>query len=138
MKIYAVIDTNVIVSAVLSGKDDAATVIVLRAVFAGKIIPIYNDDIIAEYTEVLKRKKFKLDPDTVDGLVSSIKEAGESAERIITNEILPDPDDLVFYEVGMSKENSFLVTGNIKHFPDKHFIVTPAEMIGILNKLNML
>ncbi|MBR1735893.1 MAG: putative toxin-antitoxin system toxin component, PIN family [Firmicutes bacterium] len=138
MKIYAVIDTNVIVSAVLSGKDDAATVIVLRAVFAGKIIPIYNDDIIAEYTEVLKRKKFKLDPDTVDGLVSSIKEAGESAERIITNEILPDPDDLVFYEVAMSKENSFLVTGNIKHFPDKHFIVTPAEMIGILNKLNML
>ncbi|MBR1443331.1 MAG: putative toxin-antitoxin system toxin component, PIN family [Firmicutes bacterium] len=138
MKIYAVIDTNVIVSAVLSKKDDAATVIVLKAVFTGKIIPVYNDDIIAEYKEVLKRKKFKLDPDTVDGLVNSIKEAGETTERIITNETLPDPDDLVFYEVAVSKENSFLITGNIKHFPDKHFIVTPAEMTVILNKLNML
>ena len=135
MKIYAVIDTNVIVSAVLSKKDDTATVVVLNAFFAGKIIPIYNDEIIAEYTEVLKRKKFKLDPETVDGFVNSIKEAGESAERVITNETLLDPDDLVFYEVALSKENSFLVTGNIKHFPNKHFIVTPAEMVEIMVKI---
>ena len=45
-------------------------------------------------------------------------------------------DDLVFYEVAMKKrnDNSYLVTGNQKHYPIKDFIVTPSEMIEILNK----
>lgn len=45
-------------------------------------------------------------------------------------------DDLVFYEVAMEKRDSgaYLVTGNQKHYPIKDFIVTPAEMMEILNK----
>lgn len=35
----------------------------------------------------------------------------------------------------MSKEDAYLVTGNIKHFPNKPFVVTPREMIeDILTK----
>ena len=45
---------------------------------------------------------------------------------------MPDPKDVVFYEVALAKESSFLVTGNIKHFPAKSFVVTPAEMIQII------
>jgi hypothetical protein len=48
---------------------------------------------------------------------------------------LPDPKDQVFYEVVMEKrknEVSYLVTGNIKHFPKKPFIVTPREMLDII------
>ena len=43
--------------------------------------------------------------------------------------------DLPFYEVVMEKqhEGAYLVTGNMKHFPSKHFIVTPREFINILN-----
>ena len=48
---------------------------------------------------------------------------------------LPDPKDLVFYEVALSQEDSFLVTGNIKHFPKKPFIVTPTEMLAIINEM---
>ncbi len=44
----------------------------------------------------------------------------------------PDPKDVVFYEVALSKEDAYLVTGNIKHFPKKPFVVTPAEMLAIL------
>lgn len=42
--------------------------------------------------------------------------------------------DLVFYEVVMEKrsEDAYLITGNIKHFPKREFIVTPAEMMEIL------
>ena len=29
-------------------------------------------------------------------------------------------------------ENAYLVTGNLKHFPHKTFIVTPAEMLQIV------
>ena len=48
---------------------------------------------------------------------------------------LPDPKDLVFYEVVMEErkeEDAYLVTGNIRHFPNKPFIVTPREMLDII------
>ena len=57
MEYYAVIDTNVLVSALLSKNEDSATVKVLDAVFDGKIIPLYHQDILIEYDEVLHRKK---------------------------------------------------------------------------------
>ena len=58
MVYYAVIDTNVFISALLSKQADAATVRVLDAMFDGKIVPLYHGDILAEYDEVLHRSKF--------------------------------------------------------------------------------
>ena len=45
-------------------------------------------------------------------------------------------DDLVFYEVVMEKRNddAYLITGNIKHFPERKYIVTPAQMMSILDE----
>lgn len=61
MKYHAVIDTNVLLSAVLSKNEDSATVKVLNAVFEEKIIPLYHRDILAEYNnEALHREKFHL------------------------------------------------------------------------------
>lgn len=48
---------------------------------------------------------------------------------------LPDPKDRVFYEVVMEErkhEDTYLVTGNIKHFPIKPYVVTPREMLDII------
>jgi len=45
---------------------------------------------------------------------------------------------MVFYEVAMSKENAYLVTGNMKHFPNKPIVVTPAEMVEILKEYGLL
>ena len=51
--IYAVIDTNVVVSAVLSRlRSDANTAKVLEYTFSGRVTPVYNEEIIDEYTEV--------------------------------------------------------------------------------------
>lgn len=55
MKYYAVIDTNVLISALLSKNVNSATLKVLDAVFDGIIIPLYHQDILAEYDEVLHR-----------------------------------------------------------------------------------
>ena len=52
MKFYAVIDTNVIVAALLSRKKDVATVKVLKAVQEGLILPLVHQQIIDEYKEV--------------------------------------------------------------------------------------
>ena len=58
MMLYAVIDTNVLVSALLSDKEDTATVLVVKEVIKGNIIPIYSYEIVNEYRNVLNRKKF--------------------------------------------------------------------------------
>ena len=41
MEFYAAIDTNVLISALLSKNEDSPTVKILEAVFDGKIIPLY-------------------------------------------------------------------------------------------------
>lgn len=60
---YAVIDTNVLVSALLSSHEHAATVQVVSRMFAGEIIPVYSAEIMQEYREVLRRKRFQFLPD---------------------------------------------------------------------------
>lgn len=132
--IYAVIDTNVFVSALFSKNINVATVKVLDAIFQGKIVPLYNDEIVAEYEEVLHRSKFHFTPSLVNKYLKSICKMGISSERVHSDEVFPDQDDVVFYEVALSKEDAYLVTGNTKHFPKTPIVVTPAEMMEILQR----
>ena len=133
MKFLTIIDTNVIVSAFLSRYNDSATVLLLDYLFKGAIIPVYNDEILNEYSTVLTRSKFKIAKEKIDAVLTEIKTKGIHSERVNSGETLPDAKDLVFYEVALSKEDSFLVTGNLKHFPKKPFVVSPAEMMEIIN-----
>lgn len=130
--IYAVIDTNVIVSAMLTRHSDAATAKILNAIIENEITALYNDEIIQEYKEVLHRKKFGFPKQIIDKIIERIHKRGISTTRTQSDEVFPDPKDVVFYEVAMSKEDAYLVTGNIKHFPQKPIVVTPAEMLEIL------
>lgn len=134
MKCCAVVDTNVIVSALLSKKDDASTVQVLRAMLNGRFTPLYHKDILAEYEEVLRRPKFHLTEDVIHTVILAVRRYGIEVFPQPTGEILVDMDDLVFYEVAMEKrdDSAYLVTGNRKHYPVRDFIVTPAEMVEIL------
>lgn len=138
MQIYAIIDTNVIVSALISKNPQSPPVQVLRETLCGNIIPLYHSDIINEYFEVLSRPKFHLNADTIKTVINSIISNGMEVTPSPTGEIFIDPDDLIFYEVAMEKrdDGSYLVTGNLKHYPERDFIVTPAEMIRILEEQN--
>lgn len=133
-KCYAVLDTNVLVSALLGASRMSIPTLVLKAVTDELLIPLYNDEMINEYREVLSRKKFPFDPELIETVIRTIIANGLCLERTkVTDGGFPDPKDLVFYEVALSKEDSFLVTGNLKHFPKKPFVVSPAEMMEIIN-----
>lgn len=134
MKIHAVIDTNVIVSALFTRNQEAATFKVLEALQKRRIKWIYNEDILKEYKEVLSRPKFHLPASDVNNIINFVIEEGIIGLRKRSKEFFPDPKDVVFYEVAMSKEDAYLVTGNKKHFPNKPIVVTPAEMVEILNE----
>jgi len=129
---YAVIDTNVFVSAYITQNNDAATRKVYEHIVNGQIIPIYNDEILKEYAEVLSRPKFHLDKSDVDDLVLLILTKGISATRMLYDGEMIDPKDRVFYEISLSVEGSFLVTGNLRHFPITPQVVSPAQMIDII------
>ncbi len=136
MRCYAVLDTNVIVSALLSSKADAATVQVLQKLFSDSFCPVISKEIMAEYTEVLHRAKFHFSPAIVDDLLFAIEEKAEYVIPASTGAILPDMKDLPFYEVVMEKraDDAYLVTGNQKHFPAEPFIVTAREFLEILEQ----
>ena len=135
IKIYAVIDTNVLVSALLSRFKDTSTVQLLQLLILGEITPIYNDEIFEEYQTVLTRSKFGFPDTLIDETLDVIRRYGINSSRTEASEQLPDPKDVVFYEVALSVEDSFLVTGNTKHFPRKPFVVTPAEMLRIIHEM---
>lgn len=131
--IHAVIDTNVIVAALLTTNQLSATVKVVNALLNGTIKPLYNEEILTEYDDVLRRAKFHFTTATIDLLINEIRRVGINADRVNTDEHFPDPDDAVFYEVALSKDDAYLVTGNIKHFPRTPIVVTPAEMMAIID-----
>ena len=130
--VYAVIDTNVLVSALFAAHPDSATVIIRDLIADGTIVPLFNSEIFDEYRDVLSRPKFRFPAELVDAVLDMILQRGLSLERTPSNELFPDPKDAVFYEVAISKDGAYLVTGNIKHFPQKPIVVTPAELLEII------
>ena len=90
-----------------------------------------------EYAEVLNRPKFKIEKSVIHHVLSSIMQYGLLLDPSPTGERLPDVKDVPFYEVVMEErknEDAYLVTGNQKHFPVRPFIVTPKEMLDILDR----
>lgn len=133
MTYYAVIDTNVLVSAML--KWDSVPGNIMELAFGGSIVPILNESILAEYREVLSRPKFHLSEDIINDVIDTINENALYVDAEQLEIELPDPKDRVFYEVVMEErkeEDAYLVTGNIKHFPQKPFIVTSRQMLDII------
>lgn len=72
MKYYAVIDTNVLVSALL--KWNSVPGKILEHALVGDIIPVLHSDIISEYQEVLKRERFGFDAADVEILLDGLND----------------------------------------------------------------
>ena len=142
MKCYAVIDTNVVVSAFLSvikkiNIENSVPFKVLSIILndKNKIIPIFNDEIINEYRSVLSRPEFNISRAIIGRFLNDIREAGKTMDEVETNEVMPDPKDVVFYRVtlgGKREQDTYLITGNKKHFPLKEFVVSPSEFLEIV------
>ena len=133
MKYYAVIDTNVLVSAML--KWDSVPGYILELVFSGMIVPLLNETIMKEYQGVLRRPKFHLTESIIRDVLDEMNRFGVYVDAPELAIDLPDLNDRVFYEVVMEKrktEDAYLITGNIRHFPDKPYVVTPRHMLDII------
>ena len=135
MRYYAVIDTNVIVSAML--KWDSVPGQVVRFVFEGKIVPLLHSAVVEEYHKVLLRPKFHLTDQIVDDFLLDLEEHGIYMDAEPLDLALPDPKDRIFYEIVITarrNEDVWLVTGNLRHFPIQPFVVSPRQMLEVIER----
>ena len=83
---------------------------------------------------MLCRDKFHLASATIQIVLRAFKIYGVEVMPQETNELFEDPDDKIFYEVALAKQvdDAYLVTGNQRHYPVRDFVITPAQLISIL------
>lgn len=126
-----VLDTNVVVSGLLS--DHGAPAQVLDLCIAGDVTLVVDGRILREYREVLTRPELKLAPRDVDEFLALT----DYAERVIGVPLpleFPDPGDLPFTEVAVAAAVDAIVTGNVKHFRAREGrldidILTPRQFL---------
>ena len=112
----AVIDTNILVSALWKPVSNAS--LLISNVISGNIKPCYDYRIIEEYRDVLNRPKFHFSGIQVEYLLDVFIQDGISViPKPIPDARIIDEDDRAFYEVAKFC-NAPLVTGNIRHFPE--------------------
>jgi len=127
----AVIDTNILVSSLLTSGPPA---VIADLVADKKIIPFYSVLILEEYHDVLLRKKFNFNPTQVNRLIDDIVRVGFAVEGkpSVKNKNV-DKDDIIFYNAAIEAK-AFLVTGNLRHFPQEKFIVSPGQFLSHFGK----
>ena len=132
---YATIDTNILVSYFIDKKSNPGEIINL--VLNDTIVPFLHNEIKREYYDVLFRNKFPFNSNDVLTLLKQFEEKAIWLEPTPTDEHFEDLKDVIFYEItltGRSTGDAYLVTGNLKDFPKKHFVVNPREMLDIIEK----
>lgn len=114
--IRVVLDTNVLVSAVLSPGGPCAMLV--RECLEGRLHLLLCAEIEAEYREVLQRPRFGQRPERVAGLVAALVAVAEvhTVPLEPPRVRLPDPDDEVFAELAFLASADELVTGNLRDF----------------------
>ena len=120
-----VIDTNIIVSALLSPEGTAFQI--LSDVLDGKYEVIISTEIYEEYDEVLRRPKFNFDKDIVDYLLSWFRRNAIWIEVTKSDIEMPDEKDRIFFDVAKCCK-ARLLTGNNKHYPVDELVTALWEI----------
>lgn len=125
----AIIDTNILVSALLTPGGMSAQLI--TAIRSQALIPVVSQDILAEYTEVLNRPRFGFANDRIASLLEDMKGLATFLKpQPVSLQDLPDPDDAPFIAAALTA-GCAIITGNGKHFP-------PATGVGTLSPAEAL
>jgi putative PIN family toxin of toxin-antitoxin system len=133
-KAKVVIDTNVLVSAAITGGGNPAKIIDM--VLDEKFEFYCNEKIRQEYRKVLSRPKFKLTAEQQAFFLTGL----DSVRVLLIPTIhvsdiaFTDESDRVFYDVAKSC-GAILITGNTKHYPHEPFIMIPAEFLSVFNNV---
>lgn len=132
-----VLDTNVVVSAMLSGS--GAPYVAMQLVLQGAVILLADSRILAEYDEMTARPQFGFDENERRTLLDVLAQVAEPVIATPLRVSLPDPDDRVFVEVAIAGDADAIVTGNSRHFIPKKgelgvAVLTPRQLVDRLRR----
>lgn len=113
--IRVVVDTNIIVSALLQPLGPPAQVFFMA--INGSIQLCISGNVYAEYEEVIRRPRLRRDEDVIAGTLQTIREKALWVRPTQSIRACADPDDDIFLECAQAAQAAYLVTGNIKDFP---------------------
>jgi putative PIN family toxin of toxin-antitoxin system len=125
---HVVIDTNVLVSALLTPKGTAAAA--LHHALTGQWQICYNAVINAEYQDVLSRPKLHINAVDSASLLNRLLSKALCVTPIPSTVPMVDEDDRIFYDTAIHAA-AFLVTGNKRHYPIDPHILNPAEFLHL-------
>jgi len=126
--INIVLDTNIIISAALSQGGNPAKIIFL-ACNDVKFQMIYAVEILAEYDRVLSYKKLNISNEKKNWAINLIEREGTIITPPASIFPMPDESDRIFYDTAKAS-NAILITGNLRHYPDEPFIMTPSDFLA--------
>ena len=132
--IRAVLDTNVLVSALLSPGGKAA--LIVQVIEAGLIEIVLTDAIEQEYVAVLARPKFDFPPASISALLDMLRQHGKVVRPDPSAAASPDADDTKFLQCALAGRADALVTGNKRDFPDGPY--GPTTILSITEFLQRL
>ena len=112
-----VIDTNIVVSGVLTRRGNESRI--LNLAVDQKFTLIVSETILGEYDEVLHRPELKLSSEEVARVLAAVRRVSERVEPSEAVTALKDEDDNRFLECAEAGAADYLVTGNKRHFPAK-------------------
>ena len=124
-----VLDTNVLVSALINPPGVPATV--LGLLLNGKLTVCYDNRILDGYREILSRQRFHFKKSLILQLLDYVRQAGDFIVAEPLRIASVSDDDRMFYEVAMTGKAAYLVTGNKRHFPSEDIVRTPKEFVDI-------
>lgn len=131
-----VLDTNVLVSGLLNPYGVPGEIV--RMIGTPRITLCVDARILAEYEEVINRPRFQIDPRKAREFMDCLHHASEVHPAAPLTLSLPDGDDEPFLAVAISAKADCLVTGNRKHYPEKHRrgikVITPSDFIKLYHK----
>jgi len=129
-----VLDTNIIVSALLQPLGPSAQVFLLA--IGGSIQLCMSGNVYAEYEEVIRRPRLRRDESVVSATLQTIRERGLWVKPSEAVRACVDPDDDMFLECAQAARATYLVTGNTRDFPASWLdtrIITPRQFLEILS-----
>ena len=109
-----VLDCNVLISA--AWNDGPARRAFMQCVRSHT--PVLNSDIVAQYRDVMSRRKFRHLKETMAFLYEVLLDVAEFVEIMPCPYKLPDPKDKPYLSAALLGNAGILVTGNIKDFPE--------------------
>ncbi|HJZ94989.1 MAG TPA: putative toxin-antitoxin system toxin component, PIN family [Candidatus Solibacter sp.] len=134
--IRVVLDTNIIVSALLQPLGPSAQIFTMA--LSGSIQMCMTGPVYAEYEEVIRRPRLKRSDEIITATLQSIRDNALWVRPSDKVRACLDPDDDMFLECAQAARADYLVTGNTKDFPiswEGTPVITPRAMLDhIINR----